>query len=426
MTDEYARRPAVRSVIVQSATLAAGRATVRTGRRRVAVVLAAAVLGLYALVGCFFAVNIHHRLDPSGAPLFYDYSAFRQAATFADSGRAALAYDDRAMIAAEQASFPGTTARLPWHYPPTFQLLLMPFGALPYVTAWLLWSGALYGLYALLAWRLVGAGQRWIVLLAPGAAINLLVGQNGLLSTVLMGGGVLMLRQRPIVGGVLLGLMSYKPHFAVLIPLALISGRAWRALGAAAAAAAGSALLSVAVLGVQPWIGFLRQLAQPSAVFSSSSSAWRTIPSVMIMARSLGLDGRLSAALHWSVAAMAAIGALWVWRKTDDVGLRAAALATATLIVTPYLRLYDLALLILPIAVLLPGAEAEGGIGQRAILFAAWLLPAVLLLAQPSIQVGAVIPVALMGLVLWRAGRNGDLARGAAPTRLAPLAPWPY
>jgi hypothetical protein len=249
------------------------------------------------------------------------------------------------------------------------------------------------------------------VLLAPGAAVNLLVGQNGLLSTVLIGGGVLLLRPRPIVGGVLLGLMSYKPHFAVLVPLALICGREWRALGGAIASGAGLLLLAVAVLGIDPWLAFLHKAAQPSAIFSSSSSAWRTIPSVMIMAGSLGLDARLSSVLHWSLAAAAAIGALWVWRKTGDGRLRAAALATATLIVTPYLRVYDLALLILPISVLLPGVETEIGIGELATVFAAWLLPAVLLFAQPSIQiqVGPVITVALMGLILWRSVRTSDL-----------------
>jgi len=133
----------------------------------------------------------------------------------------------------------------------------------------------------------------------------------------------------------------------------------------------------------------------------------------MIMARSLGLDAHLSSAFHWSLAAAAAIGALWVWSKTRDGRIRAAVLATATLIVTPYLRIYDLALLIVPIAALLPRGENEVGISEQAILFVAWLLPVALLFGQPSIQVGPVITVALMGLILRRAFRAGNLTRGA-------------
>ena len=283
-------------------------------------------------------MNSHGRLGPNGTPLFYDFSAFYQAAGFADAGHAARAYDDGAMLAAEQAAFPGATLRLPWNYPPTFQLILAPLGALPYVAAWLVWSSALYGFYALLARQIAVAGQRWLVLLAPGAAVNLLVGQNGLLSTILMGGGVMLLRSRPIVAGGLLGLMTYKPHFAVLVPLVLICGREWRALGAAVVSGAGLALLALAVFGVDPWFAFVHKAIEPSSIFSSSSSDWRSIPSVMIMARTLGASAGLGAALHWSVAAAAAFGTFWVWRKTDDGLLRAAALATATLLVTPYLQ----------------------------------------------------------------------------------------
>jgi hypothetical protein len=372
---------------------------------RVAFVLAALSLGAYVLVGVVFAMNSHGRLGPNGAPLFYDFSAFYQAAGFADSGHAARAYDDSAMLASEQALFPGASLRLPWNYPPTFQLLLAPLGALPYVAAWLVWSGALYGLYVLLAGRIAAAGQRWMVLLAPGAAVNLLVGQNGLLSTVLMGGGVMLLRSRPLLGGALLGLMSYKPHFAVLVPLVLICGREWRALGAAIASGAGLALLALAVFGVDPWFAFVHKALEPSSIFSSSSSDWRSIPSVMIMARSLDAGTALSSALHWSVAAAAAPSAYLVWRKTGDGRLRAAALATATLLVTPYLRVYDLALLILPIAALLPRPDEKAPIADLVVVCVAWLLPVVLLFSHSGVQFGPVITVALMGLIVWRVAR---------------------
>jgi hypothetical protein len=406
---------------MHSATIETDRAPpTPIGGGRVAFILAALILGFYVLVAVVFAVNSHGRLGPNGAPLFYDFSAFYQAAGFADSGHAARAYDDGAMLAAEQAAFPGASLRLPWNYPPTFQLMLMPLGALPYVAAWLVWSCALYGLYALLGRQIAVAGQRWLVLLAPGAAVNLLVGQNGLLSTILMGGGVMLLRSRPIVAGALLGLMTYKPHFAVLVPLVLICGREWRALGAAIASGAGLALLSLAVFGADPWFAFVHKALEPSSIFSSSSSDWRSIPSVMIMARTLGASAGLGSALHWSVAAAAAVGAFWVWRKTDDARLRAAVLATATLLVTPYLRIYDLVLLILPIAALLPRADDEASIFDMAVVCAAWLLPAVLLFGHSGVQYGPVITVVLMGLVLLRVARKRQPAPG--PVQLAPMA----
>jgi alpha-1,2-mannosyltransferase len=264
----------------------------------------------------------------------------------------------------------------------------------------------------LLARKLVGAKHLWLLLLAPGAAVNLFVGQNGLLSTALMGGGVLMLGRRPIVGGALLGLMTYKPQFALLVPLVLICGREWRALASAVVSGAALALLAAAVLGVDPWLAFLHKAAQPAAIFSSSSSDWRSIPSVMIMARSLGLGAGLSAAIHWCVAIAAAIGALWIWRRTSDLRIRAGALAAATLLVTPYLRAYDLVLLILPIAVLLTNAEGKLGLGEMIAVFAAWVLPAVLLFSSPPVQLGPVVSVALMGLMLWQVARPKTIGHG--------------
>jgi len=363
--------------------------------------LAALTLGVYLLFAGVAAVHTHNGIGLGGSPLFYDFSVFHLAGSQADQGRAADAYDDAKMIAAEKAAFPGNTLRLPWSYPPTFQMMLMPLGALPYVAAWLIWSGALYGFYVLLIRRLVdGPGQLMFLLLAPGAAVNLFFGQNGILSTVLLGAGVLLLRSRPVLGGVLLGLIAYKPQLALLTPFALLAGREWRALIAAITSQIALALLSLLVLGAEPWFAFFYKLAHPAAVFSSSSSDWRAIPSVMIFARTLGLSTQLSSILHWTIAAIAAAGALWIWHRTKDGVIRAAVLAAATLLVTPYLRAYDLLFLALPIAALLSRAQTSPA--ERAIILAAWLVPAVLMFAAPSIQFGPVISLALLAITFWR------------------------
>ena len=357
---------------------------------------------LYVAFGGFVASNIHHNLDPRGSPLGYDFSAFYEAAQFAKNGHAVDAYDDGAMIAAERSSFPGNTTRLPWNYPPTFQLLLTPLAALPYVAAWVLWSVGLYAAYAVLARAIVPPQRLWLMLLFPGAAINLLVGQNGLLSTVLIGGGVLLLDRRPWIAGVMFGLMAYKPHLAILIPLVLLCGRAWRALAATIISGIAFVALSAAILGTAPWQAFIDKTLNAPAIFQSSSSDWHSIPSILILARSLGLSGGVSAALHWIVAASAAIGAMWVWRQTNDARLRAAALAAGTLLVSPYLRIYDLAPLILPIVALARGERGRPKIAEWILVAVAWVMPAVLLFGPAWIQGGPLVIAALMGVILWR------------------------
>jgi hypothetical protein len=327
----------------------------------------------------------------------------------ANAGHAADAYDDAKMIAAERTAFPGNTLRLPWNYPPTFQVMLMPLGALPYVAAWLVWSGALYGFYVLLARRLADDPDRLIfLLLAPGAAVNLFFGQNGILSTVVMGGGVLLLGSRPILAGVLLGLTAYKPQLALLVPFALLAGREWRALIAAILSQLGLMLLSLAVIGAEPWFAFLYKLARPAAVFSSSSSDWRAIPSMLIFGRTLGLGDQLSTVLHWSIAAIAAAATLWTWHKIKDGPGRMAVLAAATLVVTPYLRAYDLFLLILPAAVLL---RAKTGWVEKLLIFAAWLVPGLLMFVSPPVQFGALVSVGMFAAVMWHVVKSAPSPR---------------
>lgn len=363
---------------------------------------AAATLALYGLFALVVASHFHHRLDPSGSPLFYDFSAFYEAGRFADAGHAALAYDDKAMIAAEQAAFPGVTTRLPWNYPPSFQMATAALAALPYAAAWIVWTGASVALYAWMAARLVGWRSAWIVALAPAAAINVLVGQNGNLTAALLGAGVLLLERRPFVGGLVLGLLSYKPHFAVLAPLLLLVTRQWRALAGAIVSGAALVAASLALLGEAAWLAFIAKSLHP-AVFSSSSSDWRNIPSVQILARTLGLPGLAAAALHGLAALGAVAGAAWVWIRRSEPRLRAAALAAATLLATPYLRVYDLALLALPIGVL--AMDEDASLSERAILALAWLLPAYLLFGRPQLQIGAIATLAVMGLTVWRAAQ---------------------
>jgi alpha-1,2-mannosyltransferase len=374
-------------------------------------ILAGLTIATYIAFAAIAAISTHNRIGLGGAPLFYDFSVFYQAGSLANAGHASDAYDDGKMIAAERAAFPGSTLRLPWNYPPTFQVMLMPLGALPYTPAWLIWSCGLYGFYALLARSLVRETDKlWFLLLAPGTAVNLFFGQNGILSVVLMGGGVLLLRSRPVLAGVMLGLMAYKPQFALLVPLALLFGREWRAFAAAAISQAALMMLSVIVIGTEPWLAFLHKIAQPSAVFSSSSSDWRAIPSILIFARSIGLGAGASSLCHWTVAALAAAGALWIWHKTKDGPTRAAVLAAATLLVTPYLRAYDLALLVLPLAALLSFGKTN--LTEKTVILAAWLVPAILMFSSPRIQFGPIVSLALFIVVLWRTSFASGGTRG--------------
>src|SRR4051812_24189039 len=97
-------------------------ATAKAGRF-VWLLLVGLTLATYVVFAVMAATHTHNRIGLGGAPLFYDFSVFHQAGVLANSGHAADAYDDGRMIAVEKAAFPGNTLRLPWSYPPTFQLM---------------------------------------------------------------------------------------------------------------------------------------------------------------------------------------------------------------------------------------------------------------------------------------------------------------
>jgi len=363
-------------------------------------ILAAAVLGLYLAFALFVATNIHRGVDPAGTPLGVDFSTFYQAARFAASGHAADAYDDDVMLAAVKAAFPGSTIRLPWNYPPVFQLILAPLASLPYWVAWLAWSVILFFGYAWTARSLGAPPLFWFLLLFPGAVVNLYLGQNGLLMATLMGGGMVMLDRRPRAAGALFALTVCKPHLAILIPSALLCGREWKALGAVLAAGAGLIGLSVAALGVAPWISFVDKVMTAPAMAPASSTDWRMVPSALSVARNLGFSPTHATALYLAVALAGSVMVMLVWRRSADWQLRAGALAAGALVVTPYLRAYDLALLLLPMAALAHGLGAAAV--RRLLIAAAWILPAAILaLLGVAVLITPVFLLLMLAFFLW-------------------------
>jgi alpha-1,2-mannosyltransferase len=69
----------------------------------------------------------------------------------------------------------------------------------------------------------------------PGLLANAVVGQNGFLSPALVGGALLLLPGSATVAGCLIGLLAFKPHLGILLPIVLVAGGYWRAIAAATA-----------------------------------------------------------------------------------------------------------------------------------------------------------------------------------------------
>jgi Glycosyltransferase family 87 len=290
-----------------------------------------------------------------------------------------------------------------WVYPPTILIILFPLALLPFFPAWLIWILLTLTAYLLVVHHIAPRPVTFLLTLAfPATYYNFYAGQNGFLSASLLGAGLLSLENRPLLGGILLGLVSYKPHFAILVPVALISGRQWRALLGAASSALGLVLISVAVFGPQAWLAFYRNIHLPLEFLASPNQ-----PKIITLFSLL--QGRLVAAwmLQGSIMLAAVAALIWGWRRGLP-SLRNALLVLCTLLFTPYAFYYDLPILALPLAWIGWHGYTQGWLpGEQTILTLAWALPFLLLFSilfqiNLNFPLAPLIFMALVILVLRR------------------------
>lgn len=341
----------------------------------------------------------HDLIDREGKPLGADFITFYAASELALQGRLAEAYDPQRILAAERAAVPANTGTFPWLYPPTFALAVLPLALLPYVLALVVFLGVTLALYLWLIHRILPDRRALVVSLAfSGAFVNAMGGQNGFLTTALLGGGLLLLESRPLLAGALIGLLTMKPHLGLLLPLALAASGQWRAILAAAVAALLLAGVALLAFGAEPWRLFLAQLAAGGGYMESGAFPWDRMVTVFAAGRLLGAGVGLAYALHGLVAVVVAALTLRLWWRGAEPRLLAAVTIAATPLLPPYFYDYDLVLTAVPIAILAADGLARGWTpGLKTVLVIAWIAP---LLAAVLARFAGVplMPLALLAL----------------------------
>ncbi|WP_237152637.1 glycosyltransferase family 87 protein [Oryzibacter oryziterrae] len=320
----------------------------------------------------------HGNVDMTGKPLGPDFLNVYAAGVLVQQGHPADAYDWEKHRAAEQAVVP-YDEYFGWHYPPMFLALAALLASLPYLPALGLYMAATLAGYAAVLRALVGRLRHGVLLALafPGVFANLGHGQNGFLTTGLFGAALMTLERRPVVSGVLFGLMAYKPQFGLLIPVALLAARAWTAIAAAAVTVLLTASASALAFGLDTWLAFRQSLSlTQSVVLEEGATGWPKIVSLFSAAMGLGAPLPLAYAVQFAGLALAAVVTAFVWWRTEDGYLRAAALGFAIPLSTPYVLDYDLVLLAVPIACLaLNGIERGFAPWQKSLLAALFVLP---------------------------------------------------
>jgi hypothetical protein len=354
-------------------------------------------------------------LDREGKPLGTDFLSFWAASRLALGGHPALVYDVASHAAAQRAAFGGAPlGYAAFFYPPLYLLLCLPLGLAPYFVALATWLGAT-GAACWLAIRQVlgqaGRGLTLAMLAFPGLLSTIGHGQNALLTTALFALGAVSLDRRPILAGVWLGLLAFKPHLGLLLPLALMASARWKTVAAAAAAVLVFAAAALAAFGLPTWRAFLAVSPLARATLEQGLVGFDKMQSVFAAARLLGAGLWLSYGLQILAAAMAAWVVVRVARRAGgpDPGLAlGATVATASLLASPFLLDYDLTLLAMPMAwVVKEGREQGFRPWEKTALFAAFILPLVARVAAQRLGV-PLSPVVVGALLLVVARRALD------------------
>ena len=349
-------------------------------------------------------------VDRAGKPLGTDFVSFWTASQIALSGSPAAVYDIATHQAAENALFPQNAGYAAFFYPPAFLLICLPLAALPYFWSLGLWLA----LTGFACWRVIRA---WLgdafgalpIFAFPAMLANLGHGQNAFLSTALFGGGALLLDARPFVAGLCLGALVYKPHLAIVVPLALLAARRWRVVFGAAVSASGLCLLSLAAFGADTWRAFLAAAPKARIAMEANMVGDEKMQSVFAAVRLL--HGGLTLAYIMQIIATLGVCAALVHlqRRSYRTPAEGPAMIAAALLASPFLLDYDLVLLAIPIAYLAREGARTGFLPfEKIILAAAFVLP----IASRSvaghfgIPLGPIVIAAVLILVVRRAGER--------------------
>ena len=322
----------------------------------------------------FIALWQHGVFTNIAAPTSSDFVSFYAAGKLALAGTPALAYDHAAhYLVQQQATFEGAHYQY-FFYPPVFLVLCAGLAKLPYAVAYVVFQVATLGMFiAMMRNVLREHGWRWIppLLAFPAVFWNLGLGQNAFLSAALFGGFTLLVDRRPRSAGVLLGMLCYKPHFGLLVPVALAFGRRWTAFFASAATMAALVGVSVLLFGWHTWRVYLQAFAGSNLVYASGLIDFAGYVTPFGAARLLGFG-------PWPAYAMQAIAALMmagliglIWHRGMSQPLRTAALLTATLLAVPLALLYDKLLLLVAIGWLIREAREHGFLPWEKLLLTA-------------------------------------------------------
>ncbi|WP_367349475.1 glycosyltransferase family 87 protein [Sphingobium yanoikuyae] len=343
----------------------------------------------------------------AGHPFGEDFLNFWSGAHLAVTGQAGIIYDLAAFHAFETGIAGAPIDLYHYSYPPVMWLISAPFGLLPYPLAWAAWQLLGWGAFALAVrrlavWQLAPAQWLLVALAVPAVFINAMGGQNGCWTAAIIGWGLILLRERPAVAGMILALFVVKPQLGWLIPLALLAGRQYRALAAFIGTALALILITLPLFGIDAWIAYVQQGSLlKSVILEYGDGTWHRMLSIFVLVRHVGAPIPLAYAAQAIASLTVALLVLRVWHREGPTARAKALLVLGVLAGSLYVSDYDCVMALLAALWLWP--QATAGLRGRMMLLLAMPLFAAPLALISSVALGA--------LALWPALLGAGLRR---------------
>jgi alpha-1,2-mannosyltransferase len=304
----------------------------------------------------------------------------------------------------------------PWHiwsYPPHFLLFTWVWGLMPYMPAYVLYS--LFGLILYLAVVMDGrprADHLVLLILAPAVTVNIWCGQTGFLITAMLIGGLIQLDRRPLLAGVLFGLLSIKPQLGLLLPLMLALTGRWRTIAAAAATIAVLVAAASLAFGPNVWIAYVNDAmpTQTAVIVKDFEHYMVHMPTAFMNAKAARLPLSVAVFAQALVSAAAVIAVVWSFWRRRETDLSNVLFVTATFLVTPYAFNYDMVAFGWVAIKLIDRTDNDAW--DYGLLLAVWAVPFLTVpIGMAGIPLSFLPMLALGGKLLWRI-RRAELATG--------------
>jgi alpha-1,2-mannosyltransferase len=327
-------------------------------------------------------------------PMGMDFYCFWTAGRMALDGHVLDIFNPKLLTAFQQQLLGAPESlSLPWFYPPLLLLFIScGFALMPYKLAYGVYLALSIGAYYGVSRRLFPKVPPLYILGFPGFWYNLLSGQNGLLTALILVGGLVALAKHPVRAGAILALLSYKPQFCLALPVFLVLERRYQAIFAGIATFIALVAVATLAFGFGVWAAFFDGLREAHA-FNLLSGKIRpeSLAHLYGTLKASGLSHTLATQLNYAFAALAVCAAVRIWLLSTDLDVKYAVLILVTLLLPVHLHYYEFIVTGAVILWLWPQAQL------RPALLLLWVAPAIwLYLPSPGLPMLAIATAALL------------------------------